>query len=167
MQRKDVCHVICRNKSTDSSLPDQNDKVKTAEKAEIMLQKSVVNEGKQPFDYLYDAEKVCETDVEPNDILVIPFQQHFEKVLVNGEVTNVHEENAWPLRRISEIISDNLTAYSSTRNVQVTSVDGLVTTYDLFLFSRDGDLTQNPYVRAGEARLHESRRAAGNLVRAK
>ncbi len=26
------------------------------EKAEIMLQKSVVNEGKQPFDYLYDAE---------------------------------------------------------------------------------------------------------------
>ena len=37
MQRKDVCHVICRNKSTDPSLPDQNDKVKTAEKAEIML----------------------------------------------------------------------------------------------------------------------------------
>ena len=54
------------------------------------------------------------------------------------------------MRRLSAIIADNLTSYSSTRNVIVTSVDGVVSYYDLFKASRDGDLTQNPYIRAGE-----------------
>lgn len=101
-------------------------------------------------DYIYDFSKECEILVQANDVLLIPFTQHFEKVLINGEVTKVHEEEAWPLRRISSIIGDNLTPYSSTRNVQVKSVDGIIRTYDLFAFDRDGDITQNPYVRAGE-----------------
>ena len=88
--------------------------------------------------------------VERNDKLVVPFQQHFVNVLINGEVTSVREESAWPLRRLSAIIQDNLTPYSSTRDVMVTSVDGIVSHYDLFKASRDGDLTQNPYIRAGE-----------------
>ena len=88
--------------------------------------------------------------VERNDKLVVPFQQHFVNVLINGEVNTVREEAAWPLRRLSTILDGNLTAYSSTRNVMVTSVDGVVTYYDLFKSSRDGDLEQNPYIRAGE-----------------
>ncbi len=88
--------------------------------------------------------------VERNDKLVVPFQQHFVNVLINGEVTYVREEAAWPLRRLSAILDGNLTAYSSTRDVIVTSVDGIVSHYDLFKASRDGDLTQNPYIRAGE-----------------
>ena len=88
--------------------------------------------------------------VQRDDTLVVPFQQHFVNVLINGEVTSVREESAWPLRRLSTIISDNLTAYSSTRNVMVTSVDGVISYYDLFKASRDGDLNQNPYIRAGE-----------------
>lgn len=88
--------------------------------------------------------------VERNDKLVVPFQQHFVNVLINGEVTYVREEAAWPLRRLSAILDGNLTAYSSTRDVIVTSVDGIVSHYDLFKASREGDLTQNPYIRAGE-----------------
>ena len=88
--------------------------------------------------------------VQRDDTLVVPFQQHFVNVLINGEVTSVREESAWPLRRLSTIIGDNLTAYSSTRNVMVTSVDGIISYYDLFKASRDGDLSQNPYIRAGE-----------------
>ena len=88
--------------------------------------------------------------VQRDDTLVVPFQQHFVNVLINGEVTYVREESAWPLRRLSTIISDNLTSYSSTRNVMVTSVDGVISYYDLFKASRDGDLSQNPYIHAGE-----------------
>ena len=88
--------------------------------------------------------------VERNDKLVVPFQQHFVNVLINGEVNTVREEAAWPLRRLSTILDGNLTAYSSTRNVMVTSVDGVISYYDLFKSGRDGDLSQNPYIRAGE-----------------
>ena len=88
--------------------------------------------------------------VQKNDKLVVPFQQHFVNVLINGEVNVVREEPAWPLRRLSTIIADNLTSYSSTRDIMVTSVDGIVTYYDLFKASRDGDLNQDPYIRAGE-----------------
>ena len=88
--------------------------------------------------------------VERNDKLVVPYQQHFVNVLINGEVNTVREEAAWPLRRLSTILEGNMTAYSSTRNVMVTSVDGVISYYDLFKASRDGDLEQNPYIRAGE-----------------
>ena len=88
--------------------------------------------------------------VQKNDKLVVPFQQHFVNVLIDGEVNTVREESAWPLRRLSTVLEGNLTAYSSTRNVMVTSVDGVISFYDLFKASRDGDLSQNPYIRAGE-----------------
>lgn len=107
--------------------------------------------------------------VEKNDKLVVPFQQHFVNVLINGEVNIVREEPAWPLRRLSKIIADNLTAYSSTRDVMVTSVDGVVSYYDLFKASRDGDLNQDPYIRAGETitvqRMHRKVTIGGAVER--
>ena len=99
---------------------------------------------------LYDPEFVSEVFIAPDDRLVIPFQQHFQKILVNGEVNTVREEDAWPLRRLSTIIADNLTPYSSTRYIDVTSLEGEKTTYDLFMANRFGDMSQNPYIRAGE-----------------
>ena len=99
---------------------------------------------------LYDAELMSDKTVMANDRLVIPYQQHLQKVLITGEVNKVVEENAWPLRRLSAIIGDNLTPYSSTRNVIVRTVEGTESVYDLFEASRNGDLTQNPYIRSGE-----------------
>ena len=111
------------------------------------------NGEKIPLDIehiLYDAELMSDKIVTANDRLVIPYQQHLQNVLLTGEVLNVVEENAWPLRRLSTIIKDNLTPYSSTRNIKVKSVDGEEKEYDLFKASRDGDLSQNPYIRSGE-----------------
>nr|MCR4579464.1 SLBB domain-containing protein [Treponema sp.] len=100
--------------------------------------------------YLDTADLMCEYNVESGDRIVIPFSQYLSKIMVDGEVSSVVEEDAWPLRRLSAIISGNLTAYSSTRNVKVTSVDGSVKEYDLFKATRFGDISQNPYVYAGQ-----------------
>ena len=100
--------------------------------------------------YLDTADLMSEYVVEAGDRIVIPFRQYFSKIMVDGEVLAVTEENAWPLRRLSSIIQNNLTPYSSTRTVTVTSVDGVVKTYDLFKASRFGEIEQDPYVLAGE-----------------
>lgn len=101
-------------------------------------------------DIIYNSGFMSKYTVEQDDKLVIPFQQNFQKIIINGEVKSVSEINAWPLRRLSSIIQDYLTDYSSHRFIQVTSVDGKIDTYDLFLASRFGDLSQDPYIRSGE-----------------
>ena len=112
------------------------------------------NEEKIPMnleEILYDASFKSEYYAEKGDKLVIPFMQLTQKVHIRGEVKHSFERNAWPLLRISDLLDgDLLTPYSSTRIVQVTSIEGVTTTYDLFQARRFGDLSQNPYVRAGE-----------------
>ncbi len=72
------------------------------------------------------------------------------KVIVTGEVFNTTEKNAWALTRLSTVIGGLTTAYSSRRNINIISKDGKTKTYDLFLAERDGDLSQNPFVRPGD-----------------
>jgi len=69
------------------------------------------------------------------------------KVYLNGEVTGSREIIAWPLMRLSSIVGANRTAFSSTRDVTVTSPNGQQKTCDLFKADRFGDLSQNPYIR--------------------
>lgn len=71
-------------------------------------------------------------------------------VVVKGEVSSVREVNAWALSRVSDIIADSKTSYSSERNVDVTDRNGKTTTYDIFKATRYGDLSQNPYVKPGD-----------------
>lgn len=100
--------------------------------------------------YLDKADLKSEYNVDANDRIIIPYRQYLSKIIIDGEVKSVVEENAWPLRRLSSIIADNLTPYSSTRNVIVTSIDGSVRSYDLFKASRFGAIDQNPYILSGE-----------------
>lgn len=72
------------------------------------------------------------------------------KVTVKGEVSRTTERTAWALTRLSSVIAGTTTAYSSTRNVSVTSINGKTQSYDLFKATRFGDLSQNPYVRPGD-----------------
>lgn len=72
------------------------------------------------------------------------------KVLIVGEVTTAGELTTWSLRRLSSIIGDHLTEYSSTRNIVVESEDGTKKTYDLFKKSRYGDMSQDPYLRPND-----------------
>ena len=72
------------------------------------------------------------------------------KVTVNGEVTKTSVLQSWGLTRLSSVLEDLLTVYSSTRNVTVTSANGKKRSYDLFRASRFGELSQDPYLRPGD-----------------
>ena len=71
-------------------------------------------------------------------------------VLVKGEVPQTVEQSVWALSRLSTVVEANMTAYSSIRDVVVTSANGTTKHYDLFLAKRDGDIAQNPYLRPGD-----------------
>ena len=73
------------------------------------------------------------------------------KVTVRGEV-NRHREILLrsSLTRLSSIIDDINTSYSSTRFVTVEDKDGNVNRYDFFLKNRFGDMSQDPYLKDGD-----------------
>jgi hypothetical protein len=51
----------------------------------------------------------------------------------------------WAFARLSSLLGGSLTAYSSTRDITITSESGQSKTYDLFTARRHGDLNQNPH----------------------
>ena len=88
------------------------------------------------------------------------------KVHVMGEVYEAGEVPAWALTRLSSLININLqpqtnsnsqslngllTPFASLRDVSVQSANGQTRVYDLFKAQRFGDLSQDPYLRPGDA----------------
>jgi protein involved in polysaccharide export with SLBB domain len=71
-------------------------------------------------------------------------------VYIKGEVSSAAERRTWAMGRLSSLVSDSLYAYSSTRDIMVTSANGQVKTYDLFKAHRFGDLSEDPYLRPGD-----------------
>lgn len=71
-------------------------------------------------------------------------------IKITGEVNYTQEKRAWSLTRLSSIIASAKTDYSSTRDVQVTSDSGKTVSYDLFKATREGDLSNDPYIRPGD-----------------
>lgn len=70
------------------------------------------------------------------------------KVIVKGEVKSTQIKQTWALNRLSSLLDDRiLTDSASKRFITVVSKNGKSTTYDLFKANRDGDLSQNPYLR--------------------
>jgi protein involved in polysaccharide export with SLBB domain len=72
------------------------------------------------------------------------------KVLLAGEVTDSVEVTAWALSRLSEFIAGYITPYGSLRDISIKSADGQVKVYDVFAAKRDGELSQDPYLRPGD-----------------
>ena len=72
------------------------------------------------------------------------------KVTIKGEVSQTVEKRAWALTRLSDVLTDCFTAYSSTHNIMITGANGKIKTYDLFAAQRYGDLKENPYLRPGD-----------------
>ncbi|MHC1692802.1 MAG: polysaccharide biosynthesis/export family protein [Sphaerochaetaceae bacterium] len=70
-------------------------------------------------------------------------------VLVKGEVFATREVPAWGLSRLSSVVG-TATDYASTRQVLVTPREGKPVGYDLYKAMRDGDMTQNPLMKAGD-----------------
>lgn len=71
-------------------------------------------------------------------------------VFVKGEVEESLVVETWALERVSTILEDLYTDYSSKRFVTIISANGKETKYDLFKATRDGDFSQNPYLRPGD-----------------
>ncbi|WP_147613283.1 SLBB domain-containing protein [Treponema pectinovorum] len=69
------------------------------------------------------------------------------KVSIKGEVIESTEKQAWALSRLSSIIEDELTDYSSIRNIKIIASDGKEKICDLFKAKREGDFLQDPYLR--------------------
>lgn len=69
------------------------------------------------------------------------------RVYLKGEVQTTKEISTWALARLSTLLQNNLTNYSSIRNVTIKPLNGQAKVYDLFKANRFGDLSQNPYVR--------------------
>jgi protein involved in polysaccharide export with SLBB domain len=68
------------------------------------------------------------------------------KVQVKGEVRTAGEVSAWALARLSSLLG-HVTSYGSLRAVSVTSLNGVTKSYDLFKARREGDLSEDPYLR--------------------
>ena len=110
---------------------------------------------------IYNETFVSDYFVEDGDIMHVPFQQSYNTIFVTGEVVQSFERSAWPMVRLSSVLrtdaldaseanSPVLTDYASVRNVEVTAVDGTKKVYDLFKAKRFGDMSENPYIKAGE-----------------
>jgi protein involved in polysaccharide export with SLBB domain len=73
------------------------------------------------------------------------------KVYIRGEVRQAQEIDVWALNRLSALaVRENLTDYSSLRDVAVKSSGGQTRVYDLFRAARLGDIAQDPYLRPGD-----------------
>lgn len=70
-------------------------------------------------------------------------------VTVKGEVASTDSYPAWGLSRLSSVVS-SATNYASSRDVMVTSLDGTSRKYDLYKALREGDLSQDPFLKAGD-----------------
>jgi len=86
--------------------------------------------------------------LQADDHIVIPYGSMY--VFVTGAVSKSSWVGITGLTRLSEVVSPLLVGYSSIRQVKVTSEDGTKGEYDLFKASREGDLSQDPYMRPGD-----------------
>lgn len=78
-------------------------------------------------------------------------------VPVTGEVKETVIKTSWAFTRLSEIILGTLTEFSSRRDISIINASGKETHYDLFLYERNGDLSQNPFLSPGDlVVVHES-----------
>jgi len=124
------------------------------------MRKSYIARGTEriPLDLekiLYFYAPQDDVELQAEDHIVIPFGFNF--AYVKGEVQRSTAVEVTAQSRLSDVLKGLVTAYSSTRDVRITGLDGLAKEYDLFKAERAGDTGQNPYVRPGD--LIEVKRA--------
>ena len=71
-------------------------------------------------------------------------------VRVTGEVEATTEVPVWALSRLSSVVDAVKNDFASIRNIKITAANGTEKNYDLFKAQRDGDMSQDPYLRPGD-----------------
>jgi protein involved in polysaccharide export with SLBB domain len=111
----------------------------------------VINVAGQTYQQLKQEIETIVTNIYPQSGVKFSLTNPSSfSVFITGEVSNAAEHTTWALGRLSSLVNDSLIAYSSIRNIRVTSADGQVKTYDLFKARRFGDLSEDPYLRPGD-----------------
>jgi protein involved in polysaccharide export with SLBB domain len=103
--------------------------------------------GKTYRQFKAEVEAMVSNNYPMSGVQLVLTQPGFFRVYLAGEVKDAVTRNAWALARLSSLLGDNLTDYSSRRDITVTSSSGESRSYDLFKAQRDGDLKQDPYLR--------------------
>ncbi|MBB6479241.1 polysaccharide biosynthesis/export family protein [Spirochaeta isovalerica] len=91
------------------------------------------------------------------------------QVPVRGEIPESRYVTAWGLSRLSEVLDGILGDYSSVRDIQILSRDGVTNSYDLLLALNQGDLAQNPTIRPDDTiiinRIHREIEMRGEVYK--
>jgi protein involved in polysaccharide export with SLBB domain len=103
--------------------------------------------GKTYRQFKAEAETIVSNNYPLSGVQLVLTQPGLFRVYLAGEVNIATTRTAWALARLSSLLGGNLTAYSSNRDITVTSSSGESRTYDLFKAHRDGDMSQDPYLR--------------------
>jgi polysaccharide export outer membrane protein len=72
------------------------------------------------------------------------------QVFLKGEIAESQNVDAWGMSRLSDVIQGKLDPYSSLRDIKIISRTGNERTCDLFQYLRFGDVSQNPFMKAGD-----------------
>ena len=107
--------------------------------------------GKTFLQLKTEAEAIVSNNYPLSGVQLVLTRPSLFMVYLKGEVVVAAEYPAWALSRLSSFLtSGRLTPYASLRDVTVTSSGGQARVYDIFKAGRDGDLSQDPYVRPGD-----------------
>ncbi|MDR0760343.1 MAG: SLBB domain-containing protein [Treponema sp.] len=93
-----------------------------------------------------DAETIVANNYPLSGVQLILTQPGVFRVFVVGEVKVAAEISTWAMERLSSL-TRYTTPFASRRNVSIKSANGRTKNYDLFKAEREGDLSQNPYLR--------------------
>jgi protein involved in polysaccharide export with SLBB domain len=107
--------------------------------------------GKTFLQLKTEAEAIVSNNYPLSGVQLVLTRPALFTVHLKGEVLSAAEYPAWALSRLSSFLTEErLTPYASLRDVTVTSTGGQSRSYDIFKARRDGDLSQDPYVRPGD-----------------
>jgi protein involved in polysaccharide export with SLBB domain len=97
-----------------------------------------------------EVETIVANNYPLSGVQLVLTQPAMFRVHIKGEVGAAGEVPAWALSRLSSLAGGNLTAYASTRDIAIKSLNGQTRIYDLFKAWRFGDASQDPYLRPGD-----------------
>ncbi|GHU68826.1 hypothetical protein FACS189450_00490 [Spirochaetia bacterium] len=97
-----------------------------------------------------DVETIVSNNYPMGGVQFVMVKPGSFSVYIKGEVRRAEERTTWAMGRLSALINNALTEYSSIRNITVTAANGQVKTCDLFKAQRFGDIDQDPYLRPGD-----------------
>lgn len=112
---------------------------------------AVINgEGKTFLQLKKQVEDIVSRNYPMGGVQFVIYQTAVFQVTIKGEVVETQTKKVSALTRLSSVLEFGTTEFASERNITVISEKGEKKNYDLYKAKRNGDLSQNPYLRPGD-----------------